>query len=117
MKTVLQALKDEVHYKLSSGFFENRLLERSLDGNEICTFDILKSKPFKGAVADCLMSLIQMPNFTEGDVSLSLSDKDNILTLYNRENETYNFLKRNVQFSLFFHPIKAKAFNHHLSGN
>lgn len=26
MKTVLQALKDEVHYKLSSGFFENRLL-------------------------------------------------------------------------------------------
>lgn len=37
--------------------------------------------------------------------------------IYNRENETYNFLKRNVQFSLFFHPIKAKAFNHHLSGN
>ena len=37
--------------------------------------------------------------------------------LYNRENETYNFLKRNVQFSLFFHPIKAKAFNHHSSGN
>lgn len=83
MKTVLQALKDEVHYKLSSGFFENRLLERSLDGNEICTIDILKSKPFKGAVVDCLMSLIQMPNFTEGDVSLSLSDKDNILTLAN----------------------------------
>lgn len=83
MKTVLQALKDEVHYKLSSGFFENRLLERSLDGNEICTINILKSKPFKGAVADCLMSLIQMPNFTEGDVSLSLSDKDNILTLAN----------------------------------
>ena len=70
MKTVLQALKDEVHYKLSSGFFENRLLERSLDGNEICTID-------------SLMSLIQMPNFTEGDVSLSLSDKDNILTLAN----------------------------------
>lgn len=40
-----------------------------------------------------------------------------LIHLYNRENETYNFLKRNVQFSLFFHPIKAKAFNHHLSGN
>ena len=36
---------------------------------------------------------------------------------YNRENETYNFLKRNVQFSLFFHPIKAKAFNYCSSGN
>ena len=40
-----------------------------------------------------------------------------LIIIYNRENETYNFLKRNVQFSLFFHPIKAKAFNHHLSGN
>ena len=38
--------------------------------------------------------------------------KTYIISVYNRENETYNFLKRNVQFSLFFHPIKAKAFNH-----
>ena len=36
---------------------------------------------------------------------------------YNRENETYNFLKRNVHFSLFFSPIKTKAFNHRLAGN
>ena len=43
--------------------------------------------------------------------------EDFMKAMYNRENETYNFLKRNVQFSLFFHPIKAKAFNHHLSGN
>lgn len=40
-----------------------------------------------------------------------------LLRIYNRENETYNFLKRNVQFSLFFHPTKTKAFNHHSSGN
>ena len=38
-------------------------------------------------------------------------------SIYNRENETYNFLKRNVHFSLFFHPIKTKAFNHRLTGN
>lgn len=48
-------------------------------------------------------------------VTLASCEKDP--DMYNRENETYNFLKRNVQFSLFFHPIKAKAFNHHLSGN
>ena len=83
MKTILQALKDEVHYKLSSGFFENRLLERELDGTENCTVEIFKSKQFKGAVADCLVSLIQAPNFTEGDVSFSQSDKDKILTLAN----------------------------------
>lgn len=46
-----------------------------------------------------------------------LSELRTSFNIYNRENETYNFLKRNVQFSLFFHPIKAKAFNHHLSGN
>ena len=83
MKTILQALKDEVHYNLSSGFFENRLLERELDGAETCTVEILKSKRFKGAVADCLVSLIQAPDFTEGDVSFSQSDKDKILALAN----------------------------------
>lgn len=30
------------------------------------------------------------------------------LSFYNRENETYNFLKRNVQFSLFFTPSKQR---------
>lgn len=29
-------------------------------------------------------------------------------SIYNRENETYNFLKRNVQFSLFFTPSKQR---------
>lgn len=79
----MQALKDEVHYKLSSGFFENRLLERELNSDDECTIETFKSKQFKGAVADCLASLIQAPNFTEGDVSFSQSDKDKILALAN----------------------------------
>lgn len=83
MKTILQALKDEIHYKLSSGFFENRLLSRNLNGEDECTAEIFNSKQFKGAVADCLSSLIQAPNFSEGDVSFSQSDKDKILSLAN----------------------------------
>lgn len=83
MKTILQALKDEVHYKLSSGFFENRLLSRSLNGGDECTGELFNSKPFKGAVADCLASLIQAPNYTEGDVSFSQTDKDKILAIAN----------------------------------
>lgn len=75
MKTVMQALQDEVHYKLSSGFFENRLLSRSLNGSDECTGELFNSKPFKGAVADCLANLVQAQNYTEGDVSMSLSDK------------------------------------------
>lgn len=42
----MQVLKDEVHYKLSSGFFENRLLERGLNGDDECTIDIFETKCF-----------------------------------------------------------------------
>lgn len=90
MKTILQALKDEIHYKLSSGFFENRLLERELIGDDECTIEIFKSKPFKGAVADCLSSLVEAPNFSEGDVSFSLPDR-NVIT--KRANSIYISLR------------------------
>lgn len=75
MKTILQALKDEIHYKLSSGFFENRLLARGLKADDECTSEVFNSKQFRGAVADCLISLTQAQNYTEGDISMSLSDK------------------------------------------
>lgn len=83
MKTILQTLKDEIHYKLSRGFFENRLLERELNADDVCTVEVFKSKAFRGALADCLSSLVQAPNFSEGDVSFSQSDKDKILSLAN----------------------------------
>lgn len=75
MKTILQALKDEIHYKLSNGFFENRLLGRELKADDVCNAEVFKSKAFRGTVADCLISLVQAQNYTEGDVSMSLSDK------------------------------------------
>jgi hypothetical protein len=34
-------------------------------------------------VADCLISLIQAPNFSEGDISFSQSEKDKIFSLAN----------------------------------
>lgn len=79
MKTILQALKDEIHYNLGSGFFENRLLSRGLNGDDECTAAILNGKPFKGAVADSLISLLGAENYSEGDVQHSLTDKSLIL--------------------------------------
>lgn len=78
MKTILQALKDEIHYKLSSGFFENRLLARGINSEDECTIELINSKSFRGAVADCLSSLVEAPNFSEGDVSFSLPDRNAI---------------------------------------
>lgn len=79
MKTVLQALKDEIAYPLSDGFFENRLIMRELDGEGEISSGILRSDGFRGAVADCLYALVEAPNFSESDISISLQDRNLIL--------------------------------------
>lgn len=79
MKTVRQALIDEIHYPISEGFVENKLLSRGLSPDDELTIDVLKSNEFKGAVADCLWSLVEAPSFSEADKSISLADRDIIL--------------------------------------
>lgn len=75
-KTILQALQDEIHYPLGVGFLENRLLSRGLDPSGALTAGVLISAPFVGSVADCLASLVQAPNWSEGDKSISLADRE-----------------------------------------
>ena len=82
-KTILQALLDEVHYPISQGFAENKLMARNLDGSQSLTPEVLRSKEFIGAVADCLYSLIEAPNFNEADKSFSLADRNIILNKVN----------------------------------
>ena len=82
-KTILQALLDEVHYPIGEGFAENKLMARNLKGNEGVTMEVLKSNEFIGAVADCLYSLIEAPNFNEADKSFSLADRNIILNKVN----------------------------------
>lgn len=82
-KTILQALLDEVHYPISQGFAENKLMARGLDGADTIEMEILNSKEFIGAVADCLYSLIEAPNFNEADKSFSLADRNIILNKVN----------------------------------
>lgn len=79
MKTILQALKDEIAYPVSEGFIENRLLARGLDSEGVVTSELLNSDQFRGAIADCLYSLIESPNFSESDISISLADRSLIL--------------------------------------
>lgn len=83
-KTILQAIVDDVHYPVSSGNLENRLITRGLDGDTEFTQDIANGKEYKGALADCLISLVYAPNFTEGNVTISLSDKDKIISIANK---------------------------------
>ena len=76
-KTVKQALIDEIHYPIPDGFVDNKLIERQLDGNTEYTFEVHNSFAWKGALADCLYSLLQAVNLSESDKSVgTLSDKD-----------------------------------------
>ena len=79
MKTIREALIDEIGYPLNEGCIENKIIARNLDGTKVFTYDIAVSDTYKGAVADCLIALISSPNFSEADKSFSLSDKELIL--------------------------------------
>lgn len=87
MKTIQQALVDEIHYPIGFGIIENKMILRGLTAESEFTIDIAQSSAFIGAVADCLFSLISAPNFSEADKSFSLSDKDLILK---KVNSMYN---------------------------
>lgn len=77
MKTIKQALIDEIHYPIPLGFVENKMIERQLGADDEYTFEVAQSKEWKGALADCLYSLIQAVNLSESDKSIgTLSDKD-----------------------------------------
>lgn len=87
MKTIQQALIDEIHYPIPIGFVENVVIKRGLNPEEGFSFDVAHSKEYMGAHADCLYSLIQAINFSEADKSIgSLSDKQitAIISLMNK---------------------------------
>lgn len=79
MKTIKQALIDEVAYPLGEGAIENKLIARGIDSEETFSTEVANSREYRGALADCLYSLIDAPNFSEAGYSISLSDKDAIL--------------------------------------
>lgn len=81
-KTIREALIDEVFYPVPEGYVDNVIVKRGL--SEGATFDIsiATSTDWKGAVADCLASLIQAVDFSEADKRVSsLTDEQRRLIL------------------------------------
>lgn len=86
MKTIKQALIDEIFYPIPEGKVDNVLIIRGLDGEDEFSADVYQSDSYKGALADCLFSLIQAVNFSEADKSISApseADKRRILRWMN----------------------------------
>lgn len=72
-KTILEALRDEIHAPVGDGHLTNRLMARGLDSSATCDEHVFGGSAFQGAIADCLVTLVTMPNISEGDKSISLS--------------------------------------------
>lgn len=92
MRTILQALRDEIHYPLSEGFLTNRLIIRGIEPGAPVSEELLKAAAFLGVVADCLYSLVEAPNISEADISISMSDKTAILR---KANKLYKLIGEN----------------------
>lgn len=74
-KTIKQTLMDEVYYPIPEGTVENKLIARGLEGEGEISSEIMKSKEFMGALADCFWSLVVAIDFSESDISVSLPDR------------------------------------------
>lgn len=89
MKTIMQALRDEVHYPIPVGHIENKLIERRLDGNAEYSYDVSRSKEWKGSLADCLYSLLQAVTYSESDKSVGTLTEEDKKRLLVRINSLY----------------------------
>ena len=87
MKTIREALIDEIGFPIGEGCIDNKIIGRNLNGSDRFDYEVSTSTNYKGAVADCLIALLTSPNFSEADKSFSLSDKELILR---KANYLYN---------------------------
>lgn len=90
MKTIKQALLDEIYYPINEGLVDNKILSRDLEADAELTVDIYKSNSFKGALADCLLSVVeQATSISEADKSVQILSDKQITILQKRINNIY----------------------------
>lgn len=87
--TILDALQAKVTYPLGRAFFETILVERSLQGGAEYTATVAKGKSFRLAVADCYKAVVLGVNITEGDLSISIPERDKLVALANSTYRLY----------------------------
>ncbi len=99
MKTIRQALIDEIVYPIPEGLVENKIIARGIDGDAEYDYDAAVSPLYKGALADCLVALVQAVNFSEADKSVgTLSDEVKKKLLF-RANSIYQAIGEDEVFT------------------
>ena len=89
MKTIMQALLDEVLYPIPEGFVENVIIKRGLSQEEDFSKQVSESAEYKGALADCLYSLAQAISFSEADKSIGALTDEQRKAILSRANKLY----------------------------
>ena len=97
MKTICQALLDSIYYPIPVGYIENVCIKRGLSPETNYDSEIANSDEYKGALADCLYSLVQAINFSEADKSIgNLTDEQRKLLL-RRANDLYDEIGEDIK--------------------
>lgn len=89
MKTIREALLDDIIYPIPEGKVDNKMISRGLNGDELYDFEIANSNSYKGCFADCLVSLLQAVSFSEADKSVSALSDEAKKKLLNIANSIY----------------------------
>ena len=95
MKTIRQALIDEIIYPLPEGLVDNKLIKRGFVNNkgeigaQEFTPESAASVEYRGCFADCLVALIQTVSFSESDKSVGTLTDEVKKRLLHRANEIY----------------------------
>jgi len=89
MKTVIQALIDEVIYPIPYGKVENIIIKRGLYAGDTFDASVASGISYKGALADCLYSLITAINFSEADKSVGTLTDAQRKAILKRANALY----------------------------
>lgn len=88
-KTVIQALIDDVIYPIPYGYVENKIIKRGLTAEEEYSKELAETIPYKGALADCLFSLLQAVSFSEADKSVGALTNEQRKTILAMANKLY----------------------------
>jgi hypothetical protein len=73
--TIHEAIKATVGYEIPDSTAQLILLKRGLKTTDEVTQEILNSKDFELATADCCKWILTCPDVKEGSLSISMSDK------------------------------------------
>ena len=96
MKTIREALIDEIIYPIPEGLVENKLIARGVDGSQEYTIEVAKSNDYKVCFADCLVALVQAVNFSESDKSVGTLTDEVKKKLLARANSIYEAIEEEV---------------------